>query len=182
MYKTPVIVVDYNPIWAQRYLEEKQRLTDALGKFLVEIEHIGSTAIPNQKAKPIIDIMLAIQKLEDFPSLLPNLEKLGYQLQDVGMKDRHFLQYYDQTIKQHFHLHIVTMKHWSTRKERLMRDYLLEHPQAVQAYGCLKEQLAQKYPNDSLKYTQAKTQFIQALLDKAYSKLGLDPIDVWNDD
>jgi GrpB-like predicted nucleotidyltransferase (UPF0157 family) len=62
-----------------------------------------------------------------------------------------------------------------------MRDYLLAHPEAVEAYGALKDDLAVKYKEDSLEYTKAKTVFIQSVMDKARDERGLPRVDVWED-
>ena len=80
-----------------------------------------------------------------------------------------------------FHLHIVALATWDERKERLMRDYLLRHLEAVKAYGELKQQLALQYADDSVEYTKAKTEFIQEIIDKARAEHGLPPIDVWEE-
>lgn len=178
--KTSVTVVDYDPNWAVLYTDE-QKLLLATDIPIVEIEHFGSTAIPRQKAKAIIDIMVSIEDLLKFEVCLPILEKLGYELIETDMKDRYFLRRIDELTKQSYHLHIVSVESWDTRKERLMRDYLLEHPQEVQAYGTLKVALAQKYPNDSLAYTEGKTAFIHKLINKACDELSIPISDVWDD-
>ncbi|HEY0799908.1 MAG TPA: GrpB family protein, partial [Steroidobacteraceae bacterium] len=67
------------------------------------------------------------------------------------------------------------------RKERLMRDYLLAHPDEASAYSDLKWRLTEALTDDSLTYTKAKTTFIQDLIDKARAKIGLPSVDVWTD-
>ena len=54
-----VKVVAYDPSWSSIYKAEEDLLMSVVGQFFVQIEHIGSTAIPDQRAKPIIDIMVA---------------------------------------------------------------------------------------------------------------------------
>lgn len=55
---------DYNSNWEKEYLEEEQLLKKVLGSKIIEIHHIGSTSIPNLKAKPVIDILLVIENLD----------------------------------------------------------------------------------------------------------------------
>lgn len=179
--KTSVVVVAYNPDWAKHYQQEKELLISVTNKHIVEIEHIGSTAIPHQKAKPIIDIMVAVNILSELSAFLHNLEELGYELIETDMKERYFLRRLDNDTQKRYHLHIVSVESWTTRKERLMRDYLLEHPEDVVAYGQLKLDLAEQFPDDSLAYTEAKTDFIQNLMNKACDKLSMKRINVWND-
>jgi GrpB-like predicted nucleotidyltransferase (UPF0157 family) len=50
-------VVPHNPTWRNEFETESKRVTSALGKNVVMVHHIGSTAIPNIYAKPIIDLL-----------------------------------------------------------------------------------------------------------------------------
>ena len=53
---------DYDPIWPARFALERQRLAEVLEPWMAgPIEHVGSTAIPGLRAKPIIDIMVAVR-------------------------------------------------------------------------------------------------------------------------
>jgi GrpB-like predicted nucleotidyltransferase (UPF0157 family) len=176
--KTSVQVVAYNPEWPKRFeAEQKVLLTHST---FIALEHIGSTAIPNQRAKPIIDMMASMPSLYDIDSLLEFLSQHGYKLFEMGMKNRLFFRKPDQSL-QVFHLHIVEESSWSERKERHMRDYLLQHPEAVTAYGELKDKLAITYADDSLGYTEAKTAFIQGISDKIQDARGLPRFKVWED-
>jgi len=177
----PVEVVDYDPKWPKIFAAEREVLLVAIKDRFVEFEHIGSTAIPNQRAKPIIDMMAAIHSLDELDIFLPTLNGLNYHLIDAGMLNRYFLRKVDNSNGQTFHLHIVELSTWAERKERLMRDYLLKHPEDVQAYGALKTQLAIQHQDNSLAYTMAKTNFIQGIMDKACDELGLPQIDVTED-
>jgi GrpB-like predicted nucleotidyltransferase (UPF0157 family)/truncated hemoglobin YjbI len=176
-YKHTVEVVDYNPQWQEWFVNERDKLLN----YFLELEHMGSTAIPGQRAKPIIDMMAAVKQLDDLDIFLPELEGMGYQLFDTRMSGRHFLSKVDTNKQQTFHLHIVEYPTWATRKERLMCDYLLKHPEDVEAYGQLKDELAQKYRENSLSYTEGKTDFIQGIMNKIQDELGLPHIDVWED-
>ncbi|MEM7738916.1 MAG: GrpB family protein [Deinococcota bacterium] len=176
-----VEVVDYDPKWIELFSTEREGLLASTGNHFVELEHIGSTAIPNQRAKPIIDMMAAIYSLDELDDFLPALVSLNYQLIDAGMSNRYFLRKLDKSTGQTFHLHIVELSTWAERQERLMRDYLLKHPAEVQAYGVLKTQLATQYQEDSVAYTKAKTKFIQNIIDKAHDELGLPRVSVWEE-
>lgn len=173
-----VEIVDYNPQWAEIYLAERDGLLTRTEKHFIEVEHVGSTAVPGQRAKPIIDMMAAVNSLNELDTFLPQLCNYGYQLIETGMHNRHFLRKQGES-SQTFHLHIVELSTWDERNERLMRDYLLVHPQEVKAYGALKVELANTYAEGSLAYTKAKTSFIQGIVDKARDELGLAHIDVW---
>lgn len=176
-----VEVVAYDPRWPNIYAAERDAILVASRGHFVAFEHIGSTAVPGQRAKPIIDMMAAVPHLEDSEDLIALLHALGYHVHETGMRNRVFLPKHDPHTEQVFHLHIVEHATWDERKERLMRDYLQAHPDAMHAYGTLKDTLAATHAHDSLAYTKAKTAFIQALMDHARTERGLPPADVWED-
>ena len=59
-------IMEYNPDWTKNFEEEKIKLLHFFGSHAVAIEHIGSTAIPNQRAKPVIDIFIAFRLLLNY--------------------------------------------------------------------------------------------------------------------
>ena len=176
-----VEVVAYDLCWPAIYATERDLLVAASNGQFGTLEHIGSTAVPHQHAQPIIDMMAAVRSLQDSRSLVESLHTLGYHVVETGMRNRLFLRKRASQNGQVFHLHIVEHATWDERKERLMRDYLQAHPEAVQAYSELKAQLATTYTHDSLAYTKAKTAFIQGIIDEARAAQGLPSIDVWED-
>jgi len=176
---TRVEVVLYDAVWPERYAAERAQLVRAAGDLILELEHIGSTAVPGLRSKPIIDMMAAVRDLRQGQDLAQLLRGLGYELIETGMRNRLFLRRRSQSQEQAYQLHIVELGGWEQRKERLMRDYLLAHPEAAAAYGELKKRLAEEHAEDSLAYTRAKTDFIQDLIDKARAELGLPSINVW---
>ena len=56
-------IMEYNPDWTKNFEEEKIKLLRFFGSHAVAIEHIGSTAIPNQRAKPVIDIFIGVSRI-----------------------------------------------------------------------------------------------------------------------
>ena len=171
-------MVRYDARWAKRVADERARITAIAGSAILELEHVGSTAVPGLWAKPIIDLMAAVATLDEGWVLVEKLADLGYHLIETGMTDRLFFRRHAEGGLA-FQLHIVERVTWEERHERLMRDYLLAHPQAVSAYSELKLRLAREHAADSLGYTTAKTPFIQGALSKARAELGLPSIAVW---
>jgi GrpB-like predicted nucleotidyltransferase (UPF0157 family) len=176
-----VKVVAYDPMWPNFFAAEQELLNTTVVPRFLELEHIGSTSVPGQRAKPIIDMMAAVESLEGAGNIVAQLEGLRYELIATGMQNRLFLRKRVSDVRSGFQLHIVERATWDDRKERHMRDYLRQHPEAVLAYGALKDHLAAEFSDDSLAYTRAKTHFIQDLIDRARDERGLPRIDVWND-
>jgi len=175
-----VFIVDYDKNWAMAFQEERNLILSTCKSFVLEIEHIGSTAIPNQKAKPIVDMMMAVDSLESVKALLEQLDRIEYQIVETGMKDRIFLRKHsDAENIQFFHLHIVEKSSWKNRSERILRNYLCKHSNAVEEYGKLKERLAKQFSDEVLAYTKSKTEFIQNLMNNACDDLRMPRVDVW---
>lgn len=56
-------VAPCDPDWPRHYAAERAALLRIAGSHLLEFEHIGSTAVPGLKAKPVIDMMGAVRSL-----------------------------------------------------------------------------------------------------------------------
>ena len=78
--RRPIVVVTYDRAWPERFRAERERTGRALGQTAQSVEHIGSTAVPGLAAKPIIDILLVVEDVDDEPAYGPALERSGYVL------------------------------------------------------------------------------------------------------
>ena len=162
-----VVIEPYNPDWPQMFEEEKKHLFECLPYEIIKrIEHFGSTAIPGLSAKPIIDILGEITSLEETKKVIvPILTAQGYEYfwrPTYGNDGPPFYAWFikrDALGNRTHHIHMVerNFEHW----DRLFfRDYLIEHPHLIKEYQQLKLHLAEKFPNDRVAYTSAKTEFI----------------------
>ena len=59
-------LVDYDVDWPAMFLDERNRISAALGHIAKAIEHYGSTAVPGMRAKPILDVLVGVTPLEDW--------------------------------------------------------------------------------------------------------------------
>ncbi|GAA0241527.1 hypothetical protein GCM10008965_07100 [Methylorubrum aminovorans] len=73
----PVVIVPYDPIWPKIFVQIRDEIATALGWTAFEIEHIGSTSVPELAAKPIIDIDVVIPAESDLPLVIGKLSQLG---------------------------------------------------------------------------------------------------------
>ncbi|MGJ5712805.1 GrpB family protein [Staphylococcus auricularis] len=161
---------NYNPDWPNMYLSEKEKLQHVLGQDLITIHHIGSTAIPNIKAKPIIDILCVVKNIKDIDRYHSAMQNLGYEgLGENGISSRRFfLKINKNTQKRTHHVHIFDQSAQAQIERHLdFRDYLRKNPKEARNYEALKEQLAQWYPDNRDKYTDGKATFIKEIEHKA---------------
>ena len=88
-----VRVVPPDPAWAEGYRRERALLMPVFGPLLVELHHIGSTAVEGLWAKPILDLMPVVTSLEAVDRLDPELEALGYQcMGEFGIPGRRYFR------------------------------------------------------------------------------------------
>ncbi len=80
----PVIIVDYDPHWPDRFEELRAPVVAALGDLVVIVEHVGSTAVPGLAAKPIIDMDVVVPSVSDLPEVIVRLAMLGYRSRRCG--------------------------------------------------------------------------------------------------
>lgn len=163
-----IIVIPHDPSWREQYEQEAARLTAVFQPIFVTIHHIGSTAIPNIKAKPVIDILLEVTAVTAVNNLIEPMAQLGYISKgENGVPGRHYFRKGPDAHHTH-HLHVYGQGHPEIVRHLNFRDYLRYHPDEATEYSHLKERLAQKYSFDSVKYTNSKSAFIHAIDRKAH--------------
>lgn len=161
-----VQVVPYNMAWPQLFADEKKHLEAALGNLIHGIEHIGSTSVPGLSAKPIIDMIAAVDSLEGYEKFIRPLEALGYEfMPERVFADRVFFPKGPRENRTH-HLSLVVKDSPGWHDPIRFRDYLIANPKVREAYQKLKLELASKHPNDRASYTKAKETMIQGIMDK----------------
>jgi GrpB-like predicted nucleotidyltransferase (UPF0157 family)/predicted RNA-binding protein associated with RNAse of E/G family len=167
----PVVIVDYDPTWPAIYEREKALILRAVGDVILAIEHVGSTAVQGLGAKPTIDIMVGLNRLTDAVNCIEPLKRIGYEYQpehEASIPERRFFRKGPSDVpNQHFHLHMVERTSDFWKSHLLFRDYLRTHPQVAQQYYRLKKALASEYGLDREAYTEAKTSFIESVLNEA---------------
>jgi GrpB-like predicted nucleotidyltransferase (UPF0157 family) len=169
-------ISEYDPKWIAQFTNEAALLKRLFGKVASNIHHIGSSSIPDIKAKPVIDILITTQDLRKVDTLDEEMESLGYLVGgEFGLSGRRFYCKGDDA-HCHVHVHIYEANHPSVGKYLLFRDYMINHPNDAKAYELLKTDLAKKYPNNRTKYTESKSIFIAEIFTKANTWVNKDDI------
>jgi len=76
----PVTLADPDPRWPSVAARLVASVVEVLGSRVLLLEHVGSTAVPDLPAKPVIDLVLAVADPTDEASYVPDLEALGFWL------------------------------------------------------------------------------------------------------
>lgn len=152
------------------------RLRKILGDVIKDIQHVGSTSIFTIKAKPIIDIALAVDDFDDILAFEKELRDDGFYYRpnaQASLRNQLLFacgNYYDGSgdLQTHF-IHVVLTGSMDWINYINFRDYLNSTPTVAKAYEDLKVSLAKEVPIDSgrEKYLKGKHDFIVYTLRKA---------------
>lgn len=166
MSEERVVLVEYSAEWPKRFEPERRLLVDAFDCVAVEVEHIGSTAVPGLAAKPIVDILLGAPSLAAIEARIESLAAIGY----------HYVPEHERVLPQRryfvkpgrgaaaFHLHAVDRSDAFWTDHVAFRDMLRGDARLAARYEALKRELAARFAHDRAAYTDAKSPFIRSTL------------------
>ena len=161
--KYKVAVVPHDEKWADEYEAARDEVSAILGGNVVEINHVGSTAVKGIYAKPILDVAVVVKSIGALN--FSGMEAAGYEY----LGERHdtgkylFVRRLNGLISTH-HTACYLENNDDYNSTLLFCRYLNEHPEYAQRYSDLKIELAEKYPDDRLIYTEAKSGFIRNII------------------
>jgi GrpB-like predicted nucleotidyltransferase (UPF0157 family) len=168
-------LVGHDPEWDVNAADTIKRLWDILGSAAKEIQHVGSTAIRNIKAKPVIDIAVSVFNFDKILTLSPALEKEGFifrgwegkeEKQPVFQCGEYIPEEKDMRVLTHYiHVVLADSRQWYNYIN--LRDYMNAFPAIAHEYEALKLQLAHENKNDYQKYHQGKQNYIADMITAA---------------
>lgn len=163
-------VLDYDPAWSGAFVAEASVLARVFHARLVETHHIGSTAVPGLRAKPIIDILIVLDDTSSVAQFDVAMQALGYRVRGEcleaiipGTPGRFYFSKDSGGIRTH-QVHVCAQGHPEIIDKLAFRDYLRAHRLKAVAYGDLKRSLAIAHRHDILGYMRGKDQFVKSLL------------------
>ena len=183
----------YNPIWKAKFSSIQRDLHTLLKPIDPRIDHIGSTAVEGLSAKPIIDILIGLDKDSDLdlvPVLLKGKSYVYYEKYNEEMPYRRFFvalidrpevlgvpehivrgdeipeRLHDHSLRI-AHIHSIPWKsdHWL--RHIAFRDYLRTHSEVRDNYQRIKEDLVLREWKDGNDYNGAKDEFLKEYERKA---------------
>lgn len=169
-----VKVEKYNPQWQEAFIKEKENLKKIFGNVAKSIEHVGSTSLVGLSAKPIIDIAVGVDVLEDINKVKDKILKSSHYTikEDNAIGEilmRKGIPVKAGEIKPGYITHFIHIMEINSRKYKetiSFRDYLKANSEVSKEYENLKQKLATKYKNDRKAYSKAKEEFIKSVLSK----------------
>ena len=160
-YKVALVPHDDN--WANEYNITRAELENILGDNIIEINHVGSTAIKGIAAKPILDVSVVVKSAEllNFEGMkLAGYEYCGCRI-DTG-KHLFVRRAYGYISTHHIGCYLPNNDDYNSAV--IFCSYLNEHPEYAKQYNDLKIRLAEQYPDDRIAYADEKGNFIENIL------------------
>lgn len=155
----PIKLVAHDEVWSEWFEEEKSLLNSLINESIISIEHIGSTAIPNILAKPIVDILIEISEETPIDEIAKTLLDNGYIIMSQGERQISLNKGYTTNgyADRVFHIHL---RYLGDDDEVFFRDYLIAHPEVAKEYEELKLTCIKEHSFDRDAYTEMKGEFI----------------------
>ena len=157
-----ILIVDYDLRWPELFGREADRIRATLGDRALRIAHAGSTSVPGLAAKPIIDILLAVNNSAEESAYVPALEAAGYvlRIREAEWHEHRMFKGPDTDIN----LHVFSFGCPEIDRTLSFRDWLRGHPEDRDLYLRTKLELAAKEWKYVQNYADAKTAVIEEIL------------------
>ncbi|QSJ01017.1 GrpB family protein [Bacillus sp. 3a] len=159
-----VFLVPWSAEWVKEFEMEKKRIEEVIGQYIVNVHHIGSTAVSGLSAKPIIDIAIEINHFVDGEQCATALQGLGYSYRGTNvLPERHYFSKGEPRTHQ---IHMYQTGNRYLLEQINFRDYLRSNELAKSEYQQIKLNLSSVCKNDKHKYAEGKTDFVKSILER----------------
>jgi GrpB-like predicted nucleotidyltransferase (UPF0157 family) len=158
-------LVEYDPTWPELFRREAGRIRAALGDRVLQLEHVGSTAVPGLCAKPLIDLVLVVADSADEPAYVPALETAAYvlRIREPDWNEHRVFEGPDTNIN----LHVFSSGCPEIGRMLAFRDWLRINASDRDLYARTKLELVQKKWKYVQNYADAKTAIVEQIMARA---------------
>ncbi len=160
----------HSRLWKWRFRKEKALLRAYLGRRILDVEHVGSTAVPGMVAKPIVDILVLVPDFQRAYEYVGWIERLGYEYKGENGESR---QYSFAKGTPTRYLLYMQERHADTRERLAFRDCLRGNRDIAARYAHLKRALAVRHADDLRAYREGKREFIDRVIRSECAKSGV---------
>jgi GrpB-like predicted nucleotidyltransferase (UPF0157 family) len=167
-------VAEPDPAWPRRYDELAARIRGVLGWRVLQLEHVGSTAVPGLAAKPVVDIDLTVADPGREQDYVPVLEAIGFRL-----TIREPWRYGHRALvadEPRSNLHVFGFDSPEPIRHRIFRDWLRGNPGDCVRYAAAKRQAAAEANAGGehvMQYNARKQRVIREIYHRAFTATGL---------
>lgn len=165
-----VTVTPYDERWPAAFEKAAAEVRGILEPVCLDIQHIGSTAVPGLAAKPVIDMLVIVSDIEAVNRFDAAFRKLGYRAKgENGLPGRRYFERGGN--KRTHHVHCYEQGNPEIFRHLAFRNFLKANPQIAAAYGELKMTLAMQHPLDIEQYINGKQAMVQEIEKKAMGEI-----------
>lgn len=165
--KTVIQIVDYNENWPIKFEKHSKKINDTLGAIAINVEHIGSTSVPDLAAKPIIDILLIVKDSSNESKYLKPMQDAGYELR-VREPDFHEHRMF-RTTEKDVHIHVLSKGSNEIDRYLVFRNHLRLNAADRIEYESIKRKLVANEWADMNEYARAKTKIIERIISDGFA-------------
>ena len=159
-----VEVVPHDPRWRDAFEAEAKHVAAALGENVVAIHHIGSTAIANIYAKPVVDLLVEVRDITEVDGRSSAMVPVGYEVMgEYGIPGRRYFRKDNREGIRTHQIHAFETGSAEAERHLAFRDYMIAHPGDAQRYSELKRKLAEEHPQSMDAYMDGKDGFIKEM-------------------
>lgn len=155
----------YTHRWPELFEAEARAIRAALGALALDVQHVGSTSVPGLAAKPILDIAVAVARLDQYRECIGPLASLGYEHAYWAGIERN--EVFGKGIDRTHLAHVVEFRSQEWNNYLKFRDRLRQSPELARTYEQLKRELSATHATSRADYTAAKQHFIRQVLNAA---------------
>lgn len=164
-HNAPITLLEYDPRWPKLFDREANRIRSVLSNRALQVEHVGSTSVPELCAKPIIDILLVVTDSTAETSYVSDLEEAGYTLRirESDWFEHRMFKGPDTDIN----LHVFSKGASEVDRMLRFRDWLRTNNSDRDNYARVKRNLAQREWRHVQHYADAKNSIVQEIMERA---------------
>lgn len=159
-----VYLAPYDARWPSQYELLADRVRQALCDRVFLIEHVGSTSVPGLPAKPVIDMVLSVERSADEGAYVPDLVAAGFELKirEPDWFEHRLLKSPDIV----GNLHVFSAGCDEVDRMIAFRDLLRTNEADRLAYEAAKRGLASRTWKHLQHYADAKSDIVREILQK----------------
>lgn len=169
------MLVSYDPEWPEHFEAFAAEIRRA-GNAAWIVEHIGSTAIPGMRAKPVIDLAVRVEDADDFEAHRQGLGAAGWR-QGSAVRTHPVMIRESDGIRIAI-AHFFVAAEWDAAHQRILRDWLRAHPEDADRYSHAKCDAVAAEARGRSTYNAAKSPVIQEIVDRARASRGLPAVPI----
>ncbi|HMS66144.1 MAG TPA: GrpB family protein [Ignavibacteria bacterium] len=189
-----IVIKEYQKSWNEDFLKLKDEIQSALRGMKITVDHIGSTSVNGLGAKPIIDILVGVEKETELDKTIQPMQNKGFtyhkkyervsekwtawperryfiKLKSVDALTPPLLIDFDDEINDNFikhsHIHTLVKDTNAWKRHIAFRDYLRNHSNIRDEYYLLKKEISKQEFENGLKYNEAKNDYVKEIERKA---------------